>query len=539
MMRNTELASKFKYLGSLLELLGENAFKIKAYTRAAKTIETESRDLGACSREELLEIEGIGKAIADKILELAETGTLAAIRRAEEQVPSGLLPLLGIRGLSNKKLRQLWQELGLTSLGELLYACEENRLVELKGFGEKTQAALLKTLRFAQANEGLYRRPELEILAQELLHKFAKYKGLHLQVSGALRRAMPLLSCIDLLVEGQSSDFEFLLQHEELQVLEGKRFRAQSPEGIPYTLHYTSPEDAALRLLQTTGPEVYVEALLKHVPEGQAYKSEEELFAAANWPVLAPELRDHPQAALGYAPAEDLIRAKDIQGIVHAHSTYSDGKHSLKEMALACKERGYSYLVITDHSQSAFYAQGLKAERVRAQWAEIDALNTLPSLQGFRIYKGIESDILASGALDYEEDILSGFDLIIASVHSGLQMSEEVATERLLKAIAHPKTKILGHPTGRLLAARAGYSLDMPRILQACAEHGVAVELNAHPYRLDLDWEYIPLAQELGVKIAINPDAHSVAGLDLLRYGVETARKGWLRKSNLFTWPQS
>lgn len=306
-------------------------------------------------------------------------------------------------------------------------------------------------------------------------------------------------------------------------------------KGIGYTLHFCHEENQVWRLFETTGPLVYTAALSNHLPKDPRlgpWASEAAIAEAAHWPYLSPELRDHPLAALGHAPPSDLLVLSDIKGVIHAHSRYSDGAADLEAMAEACKARGYHYLLITDHSQSAFYANGLKPERVKAQWAEIDAYNARQN--GFKIYKGIESDILASGELDYEAGLLQGFDLVIASVHSQLNMSKDKAMERLLKAIANPYTRILGHPTGRLLGAREGYPLDMPEIIDACAKYGVAIELNAHPYRLDLDWTWLPLAQERGVKIAINPDAHSIEGLDLLRYGVETARKGWLSRANLF-----
>ena len=535
-MENKEIAQNLRLLGQILELLGENSFKVKAYEQAYRLIRSLDQPLMGQSREALLGHKGIGAAIADKILELSQTGQMQALERAKAQVSPGLVELLQVPGLGPSKLRQLWQDLEINSVGELVYACEENRLLSLKGFGEKTQAKLLEQLRFVQAQAGWYRRADLEAQVQALLAQVqALAPTLNYQVTGDYRRLMPLLQQVEVLVEGEQAAFLALMQHLEAQALDEQTWRWTLDNGLPCLLHYSPPAQRVWRLWQTTGPAAYVQALGQRLPaeaENQTWASEAALAQAAQWPYLEPELRDDPRALQGQAPPSDLVCLADIRGIVHAHSTYSDGSASLAEMAKAVAAQGWTYLAITDHSQAAFYANGLKPERVQAQWAEIEALNAAnPS---FRIFKGIEADILPSGELDYEPSLREGFELIIASVHSQLNMSPEKATERLLKAVRNPHTRILGHPTGRLLGARPGYTPDMPTVLAACAEQGVAVELNAHPYRLDLDYTWLPLAQQLGLKISINPDAHSIQGLEVLRYGVEMARKGWLRRCELF-----
>ncbi len=300
-------------------------------------------------------------------------------------------------------------------------------------------------------------------------------------------------------------------------------------DGFPVTFHRCSRENFGSKQFRHTGSADFLKAFVgrfKNV-DFTGLPEEEDVFAKAGVTWLPPELRESERALeLMDAGIPQLITEADIRGVVHSHSTYSDGIHTLREMAEASRDRGYGYLVISDHSQAAFYANGLSPERVREQWAEIDVLNA--ELAPFRIVKGIECDILSDGSLDYDAELLAGFEVVIASVHSNLNMDEERATSRLLTAIANPRTDILGHPTGRLLLSREGYPIDHAAVIDACAEHGVAIELNANPYRLDLDWTWLPYARERGVLISVNPDAHATGGIDDIHFGVLAARKGEL-----------
>ncbi|HMX41514.1 MAG TPA: PHP domain-containing protein, partial [Saprospiraceae bacterium] len=351
-----------------------------------------------------------------------------------------------------------------------------------------------------------------------------------------LRRRCPVVEHLEILV-GYNGEITAALDGTTLTLErqdDTSRYELRLENGTQVIIHRCMAEEFGSKLFQRTGSSDFVEAFVKQAP-GLVFKglrTEHEVFEKAGLPYIAPELRENPKV-LSLAQARqlpDLISDADLRGVLHVHTTWSDGLHSLREMCEYARSLGYDYIGITDHSQAAFYANGLKPDRVLAQMAEIDALNA--ELAPFRIFKGIESDILNDGALDYEEELLGKFDFIVASVHSNLKMSREKATERVLRAIRHPRTTILGHPTGRLLLSREGYPLDWPAVMDACAEHGVALELNANPHRLDLDWSLIPEATRRGIRISINPDAHSREGIHHMRYGVMAARKGGLRAAD-------
>jgi len=525
-MTNKEIAKVFQYLGQIMELHGENPYKVRSYQNAYLTLRKLDKPLSEMTGEEIGAIKGVGKAISSKIRELLDNGRLQSLEKYEDQTPEGVRELLRIPGIGPKKIRTVWKDLGVESVGELLYAVQENRLLELKGFGEKTQADLKKKLEYYLRSKDRFRFASLDRPGQALLRQLEEV-GIEVAETGPYRRRCNVLPAIELLVQADQADKlrrSGLLQQIEAQ---NDHWEAETTGEWPVRIHFAEPEDWGNRLLALTGDEAFVQALNQRNPNGPA-KTEEALFERAGLPPVPPELREGDwaleKAGDGQLPV--LIEEEDIRGVLHAHSTYSDGYHSLEEMARYCREQGYEYLGITDHSQAAFYANGLKPERVREQWAEIDRLND--DLTPFRIFKGIESDILSDGSLDYAEDLLAGFDFIIASVHSNLRMEEAKATQRLLRAIEHPHTRILGHPTGRLLLSRPGYPIDHQAVIDACAEHRVAIELNANPYRLDLDWSWIPYATEKGVRIAINPDAHSREGIHDIRYGLLSARKGGL-----------
>ena len=533
-MTNPNIARHFNTLAKLMELHKDNPFKIRSYVSAYNKLRKMDEPLAGKSEQELQEIEGVGKAIAAKIHELATTGRMETLEKWKAQTPEGIQEMLSIRGFGPKKVKAVWDGLGVTTVGQLLYAINENRLVELKGFGAKTQETLREKLEFHQRSRGQFLYRTLDVAAEALLLRLrADFPEETFERTGALRRRCPTLTHLALLTSLAPATAQKI---EGAEVLgDGaqdakKGFTSMEVDGFPVKLLHCTKENFGSKQFRYTGTPEFLEAFVAAFPDVdfQDCATEAEVFAKAHCAPIPPELREDgdyiERAHNGQLP--ELLEVSDIRGVVHSHSTYSDGIHTLRQMAEATRDKGYEYLVISDHSKTAVYADGLPVARVKEQWAEIDALNE--ELAPFRIYKSIESDILADGSLDYDDDILEGFDLVIASVHSGLNMDEEKATERLLTAIRNPFTTILGHPTGRLLLSRSGYPIDHQRIIDACAEHKVAIELNANPYRLDIDWTWIPYAMEKGVPISINPDAHSTGGIDDIKYGVYAARKGGL-----------
>ncbi|MEO6883085.1 MAG: PHP domain-containing protein [Bacteroidia bacterium] len=516
-MDTREILNELKLTAQLMELHNENSFKSAAIANATYKL---GKAHVALDSPSLLEMEAnplIGKSLAGKIFELQTTGKLSELEALRKKTPEGIIEMLSIKGIGPKKIAAIWKELEIESVGELLYACHENRLVTLKGFGLKTQDQIKKSIEFSEGNAGkLHYSYALEI-AEKIIFEIEKKNDIELiSVTGELRRKNEVVDSIEILVgtltEIDLSDFEI-------------------PKTNAVKIIYCAPENYFFKLFETTGSLEHVSEL--NVPS-KNYFSEEEIYASLKMQYIEPELREGTNeiqlARENKIPK--LIELKDLKGIIHNHTTYSDGTNTLREMAEYAKELGYEYLTICDHSKSAVYANGLQYERVLAQFQEIDKLNK--ELFPFKIFKGIESDILNDGSLDYDEKILEQFDIIVASVHSNLKMDEEKATQRLLKAIENPYTTILGHPTGRLLLSRPGYPLQMEKMIDACAENNVIMELNSHPYRLDIDWRWISYCIEKGVKISINPDAHYKGGYHDMIYGIGTARKGMLTKENCF-----
>ena len=519
-MTNKELARQFDLLAKLMELHGENPFRIRSYANAYQAIRRSDATLLRMDKNELVAIPGIGEAIASKIMEIAVSGTMKILELLKDKTPEGIIGILGLKGLGAKKIALLWHELGITSIGELEYACLENRLLSLKGFGAKTQESLLEQIRFIQKHAGSIRISEAIGIMNLLLTEFKKhFPDDVFNETGQVRRRMEVIDHLELLGTAPTDDvWQLLNQIQDLDV-SGK----EAISGISFQYHQVGKNDFVKALLSTTGPAGFSLTVPMENPG-----SEEEVFSAHGLDFIPAECRDlfQPSNQNGRKIPESLVTREDILGVIHAHSRWSDGTNTIQEMRAACQKAGYAYLVLTDHSKSAFYANGLTPERVYAQWEEIDALNA--NAPDFTIFKGIESDILFSGELDYDEAMLSGFDLVIASVHSQLKMDEAKANARLIKAIEHPATRILGHLTGRLLLSRPGYPIDHKRIIDACAQNQVAIEINANPHRLDLDWRWLPYALDQGVEIAINPDAHSVNGIQDIQYGIYIARKGGL-----------
>lgn len=537
-MENKDISRALKLLSQLMELHQENPFKIKSIANASFKIDKLPYKLKDKSPKELETIDGIGKSTAAKITELLLTGTLKELENIITQTPIGVVEMLSIKGLGPKKIDIIWNTLGIENIGELYYACNENRLIEAKGFGLKTQEEIKKVIEFTMANAGRFLFAKIENVAANYLLQLEKSirqidQNASIQITGAFRRKCEIIEELEFLVTSDEStvlskitlnidEFEIIFQDEEMH-------HFKDANGINLKLWATTTAKTGIKLLETTGCTTHVENVKLHVKVNTDYLNEEEIYALAGMDFIAPELREggnEIEKAINHQLPK-LITYQDLKGTLHNHSTWSDGVHTIEEMALYCRDvLNLTYLGMCDHSKTAVYAGGLTIERVLQQHEEIDHLNK--KLTPFKILKGIESDILGDGSLDYPEEILQKFDFVVASVHSNLKMDEEKATQRLLKAIENPYTTILGHPTGRLLLSRAGYPLDYKKIIDACASNGVVIEINANPLRLDLDWRWHQYALEKGVMLAINPDAHRNEGFLDMHYGVHIARKGGL-----------
>ena len=541
-MENKAIARTLKLLAQLMELHEENPFKIKSVANAAFKIDKLPFPIAKKPFEELDKIDGIGKSIAAKIIELLETGTIQELENVLGQTPPGIVEMLGIKGIGPKKIAVIWHELGIENVGELYYACNENRLIEAKGFGLKTQEEIKKVIEFKMAANGKFLYAHVEAIINQLytelavgLQKAGDEQAL-LGIAGDFRRFIEIIEEA-VFVIGTDKNANLL---DQLQLHTGLPFTlsdndvftAQTATGLHVKIVVVPRSDFYLQYFRLTGNEAHVNGVFKLAGEGP-FKDENEIYAKAGLDFIVPELREGLNeidlAAQHQLP--NLIADQDLKGSLHNHSDWSDGVHTLEEMALYCKEElQLEYLGICDHSKSAFYAKGLTEQRVYAQHQQIAELNA--KLAPFKIFKGIESDILNDGSLDYSDEILKTFDFVVASVHSNLRMEEEKATARLIKAIENPYTTILGHPTGRLLLSRKGYDIDYKKVIDACAANQVVIEINANPLRLDLDWRWHRYALEKGVLLSINPDAHRREGFHDMRYGVMVGRKGGLTAVN-------
>ena len=546
-------------IAALLELSGANTFKARAYDGAARALRTiDTDDLAPLlASGELAKLPGVGPATLGVVRELVETGESAYLERLRASIPEGLLELLRLPRLGGAKIHALHEALGITSLDDLEREARNGGLATVKGFGPKTVEAVLKGIANLRAAGDQMRIPAALAEATRIRATVAAHPDVvHAEIAGAVRRSVEVVSGIDI-VAGCSRDPAAVAQ--SFANAPGVRRAARKDrdtltitfvDGVCLDLHCVSDDRFALALWRMTGSEAHVAAVVGHASRhgfalgsdalrdraGRAIPLADEpaFYAALGLPFIVPELRETGEevsaAAAGSLP--DLVRDDQLRGVLHCHTRYSDGKASVAEMAAAARERGWSWLGISDHSQAAFYAGGLKPDEVRRQHDEIDALNQ--SANGaFTILKGIEADILADGRLDYDATLLDSFDFVIGSIHSRFAMDEPTMTERVLTALDDPHLTVLAHPTGRLLLSRDPYGLDIGAVLEKAAERGVAVELNADPHRLDLDWRHLHTAKRLGVTIAIGPDAHSTRGLDNTALGVVMARKGWLESADV------
>lgn len=537
-MENKIIARNLRLLSQLMELHDENPFKIKSVANAAFKIDKLAYPVLGKSLAEIEKIDGLGKSTAAKVWGLLETNSIPELSDLMAQTPPGIIEMMRIKGLGPKKIVVIWKDLQIENIGELYYACNENRLIEAKGFGLKTQEEVKKIIEFNMASNGRFIYAKTEAFADTLLQNLKKaLKTDNIFLAGQYRRRCEIIDSLDILIVGQiSTETPEMLVKAGLIVgtFSENSIACDSEFGVKLNLVFCNPEELGWQLILQTGNREHVDELaLKLVNTDVTGKGENDIYNLAGISFIEPELREglneFKLAAANKLPV--LISYSDLKGTLHNHSTWSDGVHSLSEMAVFCKdELKLKYLGICDHSKSAFYANGLNEIRVLAQHREIDELNI--KLAPFHIFKGIESDILYDGSLDYSDEILATFDFVVASVHSILKMSEEKATDRLIKAIENPYTTILGHPTGRLLLSRSGYPIDHRKVIDACAENDVIIEINANPLRLDLDWRWHQYAIEKGVLLSINPDAHRKEGFFDMHYGTLIARKGGLTKLN-------
>ena len=514
-----------------MELHAEDSFKAKSYSIAAYNIDQLEANLAEMDDVQMRNSKGIGASTATKIREILDTGKLAALDEIMQRTPIGVLDMMRIKGLGPKKLRIVWKEMGIESVGELEYACQENRLASFKGFGQKTQESILQNIAFIRSSQGFQLWASVAATAEQwiarLKQSFPQYQFV---LTGAFYRQMETVASIDIVSDMPQDTLPKLWANVPGITLQAEDncLYLRLPDNIPIRFYFVAKEQIALTQFRYACSDAFLQAFEAQYTYPEVAADETAIFSS-NQLAFIPAAQRETAAIITQARAQQLpklIAPSDIKGIIHAHSKWSDGQESLETMVQHAISKGFAYLVISDHSQAAYYANGLTPERVIAQQAEIDSLNQ--KYAPFVIFKSIEADILNEGALDYDTRILSRFDLVIASVHSNLKMSQEKAMARLLAAIQNPFTSILGHPTGRLLLSREAYPIDHAQIIDACAAHQVVIELNVHPRRLDLDWRWIDYALQKGVVISINPDAHSLAGFDDIYYGCMIAQKAGL-----------
>jgi len=537
-MSNKEIASQFSLLSQLMDIHGENSFKSKTYSIVAYKISQLTVDLYTFSEKEIAQINGIGEAISKKIIEIISTGTMEILKNLILKTPPGIFEMLKIKGIGPKKIAVIWREMGIENIGELLYACSENRLLLYPGFGKKTQANAKEAIEFYLSQQGNYLYAQVELLANELVIFFQKlFKGKRVVLTGEFSRQAETVDSLDFVITASAEEIiETINDLTEFKLLQNnsKLISYQYSEGIVLNIYPAQGITLIKKVFETTGTSEFNSFFINSFPSVifEDIENEKELFKRAGIQYIPPFLRESKSiinVAKGFN-IPTVIQPGDIKGIIHCHSNWSDGINSIEQLATAAIKSGKEYLVMSDHSKTATYANGLTEEKVKEQHAFIDSLNE--KLAPFKIFKSIESDILNDGSLDYSSSVLSTFDLVIASVHSNLKMNKEKAMARLLKAIENPYTTILGHMTGRLLLSRNGFPVDYKLIIDACAANNVVIEINAHPRRLDMRWQWIKYALSMNVLLSIDPDAHSIPEFENTRYGVLVAQKGMLTAEN-------
>ena len=544
-------------MADLIEVESESPFRSRSFRSAARALDGQAEDFPELVESgRLTEIQGIGASLAEEILDIYQHGESRRYRQLLESVPGGVRDMLRIAGLGPKKVRALWKELGITSIDGLEEACAGGRVASLPGFGVKSQDKILEGVARLREVTGKFLIPEAELVVEALIAHLASCKAIaRLEVAGSYRRRREFVEDLEILVSTEApgevaAHFSSWSGVGEVMARDSTKVSVRIENGLAVGLTLVTEEQFPFALTHLTGSKEHNTAMQERArergyrldqyglfPEGESESlrlvGEAAIHEALGLAFVPPELRENlgeiELAAKGEIPT--LLEEGDLRGVIHLHTTYSDGRASLEEMAEEARARGYSYIGVTDHSQSAFYARGLKEEDIRRQHGEIDRLNGRDD--GFRIFKGIESDTRPDGSLDYPDEVLDLFDFVIASLHSSLTQDEARMTARVIRALRDPHTTMLGHATGRLLLRREPVALDMEKVLRAAAELGVVVEINANPHRLDLDWRHGPRARELGLYTSINPDAHSPAGIDDIRYGVGIARKAGFEPSRV------
>src|SRR5574340_112287 len=562
-MDKNQVANLLDEIGALLELKeGSSPFEVRAYQNAARAVNSLDGDIEQLTREGKLKgVPGLGSTIIKRIEEAVETGHIALYDELVETTPQVKLEMMRIPGVGPKKINVIYNKLHVKSIPDLVQACEENKVAALPGFGKKTQDKIVQGIAFLAQHAGRFLYPVAE---EEALHIYTVLKELpeivRLQVGGSLRRRRETIGDIDMVASVADSVSEEARRHimdvftsqPSVQAITGKGetkssvvlssginmdLRVVNDSQFPYTLHhFTGSKEHHIPLrrralsmnmtINDYGLFKGKEPNLELVP----CKDEADIYAALGMAYIEPELREDmgeiEAAVSGTLPV--LVNDSDLKGVLHVHSTWSDGQNTIHEMAEACIARGLTYLGLTDHSKTAAYAGGLNEDDLRRQSEEIDQLNKKYAGRLY-ILKGLECDILRDGSMDFSDDVLATLDFVVASIHSLFNLPPEEQTQRMLRAISNRYVDIIGHPTGRILLGREGYTLDLESVIDAAAEHGTCIEINAHPSRLDLDWRYLHRARDKGIKVPIDPDAHTLAGLDDMRYGIGVARKGWLR----------
>jgi DNA polymerase (family 10) len=556
-METGRIAQILDEMGTMLEINGENPFRCRAYHTAAQALMNLPDELSEMIADgHLAEVPGIGETMHAKIVQLATTGQLPAYDDLRRRTPPGLVALLRIPGLGPKKIKALHEELKIETLADLRAAADSGQIAGLRGFGEKTEKKILEGIAFVEkSGDRILQSHALRLVTPIMEAVRGHRKVIRAEYCGSLRRRAETIGDLDILFSSKQpaevlDAFVKLPQVATVLAHGPTKASVRLADGVQCDLRGVEDEQFAFALHYFTGSKAHNIAMRKRAlarglslneyalsgdDESIACSTEADLFEALGLAWIPPELREDAgeieAAEKGRLP--ELVERDDLKGTFHCHSEWSDGQATIAEMAQAARDRGLQYLGIADHSRSAGYAGGLSIERVRAQWAEIDALNESIGSR-FRILKGTECDILPDGSLDYPDDLLDGFDYVVASVHSNFGLPREEMTRRLVRAVSNPRVTMLGHPTGRLLLARDGYAVDLDAVIEAAAKAGTMIEINANPHRLDLDAAHCRRAREKGVTIVINPDAHSVGGLDDLDYGISVARRGWLEKSDVW-----
>ena len=537
-MTNKEISNHFTFLSRLMDIHGENSFRAKSYSVLGYKISQLTVELTSLSHQDIYKINGIGETMGSKITKLIDTGKLQVLEELIENTPEGILEMMKIKGIGPKKIHLIWKKMEIESVGELLYACYENRLLLYKGFGKKTQSNVVESIEYYLSHQGSFLYAQVEQLAEELVAYFKKlFLTEDVYITGDFARQEESVDVLEFVIRTDAEIIE-----ENLRSFPEFVFKEKENDWLLYT--YSEKIDLKIypvekkhlpeKIFSTTGNDEFIQAFREEFPEinYQSVSNETAIFREAGIQYIPACLREKAEV-ISLAKAgniEKVIQPGDIKGIIHCHSNWSDGSNTIEELANACIKSGKEYLVLSDHSKSATYAQGLTEDRIRAQHLAIDELNL--KLSPFKIFKSIESDILNDGNLDYSNTILSTFDLVIASVHSNLKMNEEKAMARLLKAIENPYTTILGHMTGRLLLSRKGYPLDHKKIIDSCAANNVVIEINANPRRLDMRWQWLSYALSKNILLSINPDAHSIPEFENTKYGVFVAQKGMVTAKN-------